>query len=298
MIVLHILQVIFMVKAQFAGQFYEAKEFELDKQIKECFEDKNGPGDLPLSKRTNKIKAVIAPHAGYQFSGPCAAWAYKEIAEAEFADIYIIIGPSHNNHASALSTKGYETPLGLARTDQEFARLLLEKNTELTDDDTAFIDEHSVEVQIPFLQYVCKDKMHELKILPIILNSEIDIAKLALDLKDAIVESEKSAVIIISSDFTHHGRQYHHVQFSVDVRKNIYESDRKAIEFIEKFDVDGWMQYVQENMMTICGFIPVAVLLKTLKPTKVRLEHYYTSADLESESDYKNSVSYAAIIFE
>lgn len=292
------MQVMFMAKAQFAGQFYEANEFALDKQIKECFEDKNGPGDLPLTKRTNKIKAIIAPHAGYIYSGPCAAWAYKEIAEAEFPDLYIIIGPSHHNNVNALTTKGYETPLGLARTDQEFARLLLEKNDELKDDDNAFLGEHSVEVQVPFLQFVSKDKMHALKILPILVSDSIDIAKLALDIKDTIVESGKNVVFIVSSDFTHYGRNYHHIPFSADVKKNIYETDRKAIEFIEKHDVDGWMKYVQENLMTICGFIPIAILIKTLKDSTVRLEHYYTSADLEEDSQYKNSVSYAAIIFE
>lgn len=287
-----------MVKSQFAGQFYENKSFELENQIKSCFEDKNGPGDLPLNKRSNLIKAIIAPHAGYQFSGPAAAWAYKEIAEAQFADVYIIIGPSHQNNANAISMQGYETPLGLARTDQEFAKILLEKNDELKADEEAFTDEHSVEVQVPFLQFATKDKMHELKILPIILSDSIDIAKLALDLKDTIVESGKSAIFIISSDFTHYGRNYRHVPFSSDVKEKIYETDRKAIEFIEKHDVDGWLGYVQENLMTICGFIPIAVLIKTLKPSAVRLEHYYTSADLDPESDYKNSVSYAAIIFE
>jgi len=287
-----------MVKANFAGQFYEANSFALEKQITGCFEDKNGPGDLPLNKRANKIKAIIAPHAGYVYSGPCAAWAYKEIAEAEFPDLYIIIGPGHHSNVNAVSMQGYETPLGLARTDQEFARVLLEKNTELKIDENAFTEEHSVEVQVPFLQFVSKDKMHELKILPMMLGSDIDIAKLSLDIKDTIVESGKKVVFIISSDFTHYGRNFHHVPFSSEVKKNIYETDRTAIEFIEKHDVDGWMKYVQENFMTICGFIPIAVLLKTIKASKVRLEHYYTSADLEPESDYKNSVSYAAIIFE
>ena len=194
--------------------------------------------------------------------------------------------------------QGYETPLGLARTDQEFARMLLAKNTELKADEEGFTDEHSVEVQIPFLQFATKDKMHELKILPMLVSSSIDIAKLSLDLKDTIVESGKKVIFIISSDFTHYGRNYHHIPFSSDVKKNIYETDRKAIEFIEKGDVDGWMSYVQANLMTICGFIPIAVLLKAIKPGNVRLEHYYTSADLDPESDYKNAVSYAAIIFD
>lgn len=283
-------------KPMFAGQFYEASEFALNRQITECFEGRNGPGDLPLSKRTKQLQAIIAPHAGYMYSGPCAAWAYKEIAESEFPDLYIVIGPNHHNHVNAVSLEGYETPFGLARVDKEFATILLDKNSELAADEKAHEEEHSVEVQIPFLQFVSKDKMHEIKILPIILG-DIDYKKLALDLKETILETKKKVVFIISSDFTHYGRAYHHVPFSENPKKNIYETDRKAIEFIEHLDVDGFMNYVQENMMTICGFMGIGTLLKTLKSAKVSLEQYYTSADLEENSRYLNSVSYAAIIF-
>jgi len=283
-------------KPMFAGQFYEQNEFALDRQITDCFNDKNGPGDLPLNKRIKNIQAIIAPHAGYVFSGPCAAWAYKEIAESEFADLYIIIGPNHGSKINAVSVQGYETPFGLARVDHEFANTLLEKNTDLVVDEEAQMGEHSIEVQVPFLQFATKDKMHELKILPIMLGG-IDYNKLGLDLKETILESGKKVIIIVSSDFTHYGHNYHHIPFSADVKKNIYDTDRKAIDFIEKLDADGFMSYVEENMMTICGALPIAVLLKTLKSSKVKLEQYYTSADLEENSKYKNSVSYAAIIF-
>lgn len=284
-----------MVKANFAGSFYAKTEAELDKQITECYNDKNGPGDLPLSKRTGRIQAIISPHAGYQFSGPCAAWAYKEIAESEFAELYIILGTNHHSKGNFISLEGIETPYGLARVDKDFAKSLLEKNNEIKVDEAVFTQEHSIEVQIPFLQFATKDKMHELKILPIIVN-EIDYNKLALDLKETILESEKHIVIIASSDFTHYGHMYHHIPFSTDIKKNIYEQDQNAINFIEKLDADGFLGYVDENMMTICGAMPIAVLLKTLKKSKVELLHYYTSADLEEEQTYKNSVSYAAII--
>lgn len=288
-------------KAQFAGQFYEKDEFQLDKQIAECFEGKNGPGALPMLKRTNKIQAIIAPHAGYSFSGPCAAWAYKEIAEAEFADIYIILAPNHKSNECAISMEGYETPFGVARVDQEFARALIEKNQELKENNALHNEEHSIEVQIPFLQFATKDKMHELKIVPILLGQDFDSDKLALDLKETIIESDKKAIIIVSSDFTHYGRNYHYIPFSQDVKKSIYEMDQKAIDFIEKLDSKGFIEYIDEKMATICGAMPIAVLLKTLKSSKVELMHYYTSADLEEDADpdkaYKNSVSYAAIVF-
>jgi hypothetical protein len=290
-------------KAVFAGQFYEHNEQALDKQITECFEDKNGPGALPLLKRSGKIQAIIAPHAGYQYSGPCAAWAYKEVAEAEFADIYVIIGPNHSGSGNAISMQGYETPFGIARVDQEFAKLLLEKNSELKIDEEAHIQEHSIEVQIPFLQFSAKDKMdnvHGLKIVPILL-SEIDYLKFGLDLKETILESEKKVVVIVSSDLTHYGHNYHYIPFSTDVKKNIYERDQKAIDFIEQLNFDGFMGFIDETHGTVCGAFPIAVLLKSLKHAKVELLQYYTSADLEEDlpesKQYKNAVGYAAMVF-
>lgn len=284
-------------KAEFAGSFYEKDEFKLDKQITECFEGKNGPGALPMLKRNKKIQAIIAPHAGYQYSGPAAAWTYKEIAEAEFAELYIILGPNHHSNECAISIEGYETPFGVARVDQEFAKSLMEKNKNLKDDNTAHKEEHSIEVQIPFLQFATKDKMHELKIVPILLGQDFDSDKLALDLKETIIESGKKVVIIVSSDFTHYGRNYHYIPFSQDVKKNIYKMDREAIDLIEHLDSKGFINYIDEKMATICGSMAIAVLLKTLKKSKVELLNYYTSADLEKDSDYKNSVSYAAIVF-
>jgi len=283
-------------KAVFAGQFYEYNEQALDKQIAGCFEDKNGPGALPLNKRSGTIQAIIAPHAGYIYSGPCAAWAYKEIAEAEFADLYIIIGPSHSSKGNAISMQGYETPFGLARVDQEFAKALLEKNEELKIDEDAHAEEHSIEVQLPFLQFATKDKMHELKILPMIIG-DIDYAKLGLDIKETILESGKKVIIIVSSDFTHYGHNYHYIPFSTDVKKSIYALDRKSIDFIEMLNADGFLGHIDETQDTICGAFPIAVLLKSLKHAKIELLQYYTSADLEEEPQYKNSVSYAAIAF-
>ena len=209
-------------------------------------------------------------------------------------------GIYHHSQTNAVSLDGYETPFGLVRVDKEFATALLAKNSELAADEKAHEEEHSIEVQLPFLQYVTKDKMHELKIVPIILG-DIDYSKLALDIKELLVEQGKRAVFIISSDFTHYGRIYHHIPFSSDVKEKIYKQDRDAIDLIEKLDAEGFMKYVEENMMTICGFIGIAVLLKSLKSAKVNLEQYYTSADLEKNIDeahqYKNSVSYAALIF-
>ncbi len=283
-------------QAMFAGSFYEKSPQILEKQIKECFLHEKGPGDLPLNKRTKKIKAIIAPHAGYAYSGPCAAWAYKDIAEAEFAEVYIIIGPNHMGNGSFLSVDMWETPLGQVRVDKELAKAILKQNEQLKINEDAFLKEHSVEVQLPFLQFATNDKMHSLKILPIIVDHELDYKKLALDIKEALIETGRKAVFIISTDFTHYGRNYRYLPFTQDVQENIYKMDREAIEFIKNLDAEGFLGFNYDKITTICGQMAIAVLLRTIRSKEVNMEQYYTSADI-TDHDYKNSVSYAAITF-
>ncbi|MFH1174090.1 MAG: AmmeMemoRadiSam system protein B [archaeon] len=285
-------------KAAFAGIFYEAQEQALTKQITDCFTDNRGPGDLPLKRGKKEIHAIIAPAASYSFAGPCAAWAYKEIAEATFSDVYIIIGPQHANKTNAVSLVGYETPLGMVRVDQTLANALLGKNKDLVVDEQVHAEEHCIELQIPFLQFATQDKMHELKILPILLSTNVNAKQLALDLKEVLVEQNKKATFIVCSDFTHYGRKYHYVPFSQDIKKNIYDMDRDAIAFIKKQDVKGFFSLIKEKFLTIDGYVPIIVLLLALKKVSARLEQYYTSADVTNDERYLESVSYAAIIFE
>jgi MEMO1 family protein len=282
-------------KPSFAGSFYPNNTTELNSQITACFESKYGPGDLPVNKRSKNIKAVIAPHAGYIFSGPCAAWSHKAVGESAFPDIYIILGPDHNGSGTCLSLDNWETPYGVARVDKTFCEALTAKNGIEANED-AHQQEHSIEVQLPLLQFVSQDKMHELKIVPIIVSHDCDYKKLALDIKDTLVEQDKKAIFIVSSDFTHYGRNYKHVPFSSDIKKRIYEIDEQAINFIKKKDDKGFLEFVDKNLMTICGAMPIALVLKCIQSEKITMEQYYTSADI-TDGDYKNSVSYASILF-
>jgi MEMO1 family protein len=280
----------------FAGSFYERNYAALDKQITECFTHEKGPGELPVNKRTKKLKAIIAPHAGYAYSGPCAAWAYKEIAESEIPDLYIIIGPNHAGTGSFVSVDLWQTPYGEARVDKEFVRELLKQNEELKINEDAHQKEHSIEVQLPFLFFSTRDKETGFKFVPIILDHDMDYKTLALDIKETLVEMNKTAVIIISSDLTHFGPNYHNVPYSFDVQENIYAFDKAAMEFIQKMDAEGFLAFNEEKLSTVCGQMPIAVLLRTIKASKVNLEQYYTSADI-TDGKYKNSVSYASMVF-
>lgn len=278
-----------------AGTFYESSFNALDKQIRESFLHKKGPGELQIEKRKGDVVGAIVPHAGFMFSGACAAWAYKEIGEAEFPDLYIILGTSHTGSETALSMENFETPFGIVRVDQRFAHDLM-KRAGLKADDKAHAHEHSIEVQLPFLQFVCKDFLTKLRILPIVISQDADYKKLGLDIKETIMDSGKKVCVLASSDFTHYGRNYHYLPFTSDVKKRLYELDGKAIEFIKKMDAEGFLNYVHETGATICGSIPIVVLLNSIKAKSVKLLQYYTSGDILG--DYKNAVGYASIVFE
>ena len=218
------------------------------------------------------------PHAGYQYSGACAAWAYKEIGEAELADTYVIMGPNHTGlGGSALTTQNFRTPFGIVRTDKRLASYLISKGS-IVDSELPHLEEHSIEVQIPFLQFINKDS-ESWKILPIVLSDDIDYKALALDLKEAMVDLGKKIVFIASSDFTHYGRAYGYVPFSSDIPDRIRKLDKKAIEFIKKKDDVGFLNYVYETGATICGRLPIATLLNIMSNKKAELLQYYTSGE-------------------
>lgn len=284
-----------MRKANFAGMFYERYEKSLLRQLEACFLDERGPGALPSSKKSEEpLQAIIVPHAGYQYSGPCAAWAYKALAEQEMPDLFILIGPSHQHNQSGFSMETYETPLGLLRVKQDFARKLGEKG-HLQQNELIHNNEHCLEVQLPFLQFAFKKKIEKINILPILISHDANLSEIAVDIKETLMETGMKAIFIVSSDFTHYGSNYHYVPFSKDIKKNIYDLDRKAIEFIKNYDYQTFLKYVDDNLITICGALPIALLLKLVNKNKVLLEQYYTSGDLLN--DYKNSVSYASFLF-
>ncbi len=282
-----------MRPAVFAGTFYPATEPKLRAALEEAFTGERGPGSLPLVKKTDrKVLAVIAPHAGYQYSGQAAAWAYHAIASSPKPDVFIILGPNHDGKETATTKEVWETPLGPVRSDQEFLNALVAKGN-LKYDDKTFQEEHSIEVQLPFLAFLYGEHV---KIAPVIIGNDADLHQLALDIKEVLVDQGKKASFIVSSDFTHHGPAYKHVRWSQETQKNIYEFDEKIIALIKQQKPAELLDFLDKELATVCGGLPIALLLTILKPCAVKLEQYYTSGDLVE--DYKNSVSYAAIVFE
>jgi MEMO1 family protein len=266
-----------------AGQFYSSAKVALLEELESCF--KKGAG-LPGKQKKQNVLGAISPHAGYTYSGPTASYVYKELAESTFPDLFVILGVPHSGQKTCVSLEDWETPLGVVKNDLEFSKAL-----EIDVDENAHLDEHSIEVQLPFLQFASK----EIKFVPIIVNETKGIAE---KIFSTAKKQKKNIVVIASSDFTHYGINYGYLPFLSNVKENLYKLDKGAIENILKLDVEGFRKYVEQTEATICGFKPILVLMEYLKLAKSnegKLLHYTTSGDVVS--DFTNAVGYAAIVF-
>ncbi|MBC8495662.1 AmmeMemoRadiSam system protein B [archaeon] len=285
-----------------AGQFYESDKESLIQQIEECFMHQKGPG-LP-DKNNNKSKKIIGaicPHAGYLFSGPCQAHSYKAIAGSTQSELYLFIGLSHAGFNSSISQEDWETPLGIIKNHKEFGNQL-SKNTNIPIDEVPHMNEHSIEVQIPFLQFIHKYNKHnqrDLKFSALIISHDRDYKEVSKAIAETIKQSNKKICIIASSDFTHYGVNYGYLPFTENKKENLHKLDNSAIAHILNIDPYGFLEYANEKKATICGKLAIATLLETCKllgANKTELLSYYSSGDLTN--DYDNSVGYASIIVE
>jgi AmmeMemoRadiSam system protein B len=263
-----------------AGQFYAGSESELKKQIEECFKHPLGPGEIPQLKDNGerKIRGAVVPHAGFVYSGPVAAHVYSALAKDGFPDAFIILGPKHMGMGSpiALTTEKFNTPLGDVDIDMNLANELI---TGTIDNDIfAHRNEHSIEVQLPFLQFI-KGK---LKFVPICLG--IQTYKIAKEVGEIIAKTieGKDVVVLASTDFSHY------------VPKDLAaKKDKMAIDAILNLDAKGLFKVVQKQNISMCGFGPVMAMIEAVKASNAELLKYATSGDVAPMRDV---VGYGAII--
>jgi len=259
-----------------AGTFYENDLKKLNAQIEDCF--------YGVREANEDVKAIISPHAGYAFSGRATAHSFSNLP---IADTYVILGLSHQGFPNCVSKADFQTPFGVLKNDQYFTQEL-----DIETNEDAHNAEHSIEVQLPFLQHIHP----EAKIVPILVSDHEGVAE---EICRVCKEIKRKIVLIASSDFTHYGPNYDYVPFKDFVKKNMYKLDKEAIEFILKLDKKGFRDYIEKTGATICGREPISALLdyaKLIGMKKARLLDYYTSGDVLG--DYSNAVGYASIVFE
>ena len=271
-----------------AGYFYESDPQRLIKQIEWAFRHSLGPRSLPqVSTMRNKESiGFVSPHAGYIYSGPIAAHVYHRLAREGKPDVFVIAGPNHTGRGSAVSvmTEGiWITPLGEIPIDSEFAKAIVRESEYASPDIEAHLEEHSVEVQIPFLQYLFKN----IKIVPIILM--LQTPRVAKDLAKAIESAAeklgKDYVFIASSDFTHY-----------EMHEIAIKKDSLAIERIVNIDPEGLYNVIEKYNISMCGPGPVMTLLYIAKEKGVKKAEklaYATSGDVSGDKSLV--VGYASI---
>jgi len=258
-----------------AGQFYPGSPSSLEAQI-QGFIDEWAPKE--------EVLGLVSPHAGYMYSGPVAG---AVISRIRFKDTFVIMGPNHTGLGRPFSimTEGtWETPLGEVEIDSELGKKILESAPSLKQDHVAHLEEHSIEVQIPFLQYFKRD----IKIVPIVLapSTGTTYKEIGKGIAKAIKDSGKEAVIMASSDMTHYEPQ-----------ESANRKDNQAIEAILELDEDELLRRIEEFRITMCGYAPTVALIsacKELGASKAELVSYQTSGDVTG--DYRSVVGYAGII--
>lgn len=227
-----------------ADRFYPADDEEVRADIEECF--RTGPGMPGSRSGERKTRAVVVPHAGYIFSGPCAAYSFKVLAEEPRPEAYIVIGPDHcgNGYRTSMCSEEYWTPFGECDVAWDLVSALA---NDIPDVPAAHSREHSIEVELPFLKYIDPEAC----IVPIIMGDQSRKAasELASILKKACVG--RDVVIIASSDLVHYVPKPY-----------ADEMDAEFLSRVEAMDVDAMYSLVRGEKLTVCGYGPIAVAME------------------------------------
>jgi AmmeMemoRadiSam system protein B len=268
-------EIMYIRKPVVSGHFYPAGKDELERMLRFMI---GAPGEKA------KARAVVVPHAGYAYSGAVAG---KVFGVVEIPGSVIILGPNHTGYGEpfAVETSGaWETPLGMVQIDSGLARLLLQHSGYLQEDRLAARGEHSIEVQIPFLQYLRPD----VTIVPVVLSGLVSSpawAETGKAIAAAVKASGKDALIVASSDFTHY-----------EPKKDAERKDRFVVEAIEVLDPALAVERIEQEEVSMCGYGPVLVAMAAAKEMGARrgvLLEYRTSGDVSKE--YDSVVGYAGI---
>jgi AmmeMemoRadiSam system protein B len=259
-----------------AGSFYPNDPQRLRRTIEECFTHRLGPGKLPVrSDKRRTITAIVCPHAGYMYSGPVAAFSYLALSEEKAPEVAVILCPNHTGLGSAVSLmgKGYwETPLGRLEIDSNLSDAIFKASGMIDMDESAHVYEHSIEVQLPFLQYLYGSMI---RMVPICMG--LQDLETSMNVGEAIAEATKgsNSIIIASTDMTHQESQ-----------QSATRKDHLVLDALIAMDEERLQKTVQSNRITMCGYGPVSAALiasKRLGADRAEILSYHTSGDITGD---------------
>jgi MEMO1 family protein len=271
---------------------YEGEPAALRRQLDRLFAGRKGPGKPRAPQPDGRLRAALIPHIDYPRGGHTYAWGFKEVFERTEASLFVIVGTSHySSHRFTLTRKHFQTPLGITATDQAFIdRLVHHYGDGLFDDELmAHLPEHSIELEVVFLQYLYEGK-RPIRIVPLVVGSfqdcvqdglpptsQADIRRMIEALRQAERETPEPICYIISGDLAHIGPKFDDPE---PVREPLLtasrERDHAILQQVETADPAGYYRVIaaEGDRRRICGLPPTYVVLEAIRPARGKLLHY------------------------
>ncbi|MDD1717898.1 MAG: AmmeMemoRadiSam system protein B [Methanoregulaceae archaeon] len=251
-----------------AGMFYPGEPSHLEQLLSRFFQNRHDSGDAP---------GIVAPHAGYVYSGEVASIAYAAIPSS-FSGTFVVLGPSHRGYSTCSSAADWETPLGIVDNDRDFVRAL-----GIEVDEASHEEEHSIEVQLPFIKY----RFPRARFAPVMMGfqDEQNAEEVSGRIQQAVLSTGRDVRVVASSDFSHY--------VPAEVAR---ENDLYAIEALKTLDHALFYRRVAERGVSACGVGPIAAMLMVCRSRGARaaeLLRYSTSGDVTGE--VAQVVGYAAV---
>lgn len=272
-----------------AGAFYPSDAGDLRKMIKNFL-------DKTKTERRNTM-GIVAPHAGYVYCGKTAAAVYNSVSHG--FDTVVLLGPNHSGAGEVTtSLETWKTPLGSLEPDEDFVKEI-SKGSTIIEYPRSHWREHSIEVQLPWLQY----RFEDFKIVPISINPvyfDLDTCReIGTKISEVATYLRRKILMVASSDFTHYGVAYSYEPFSgnaKEILQKIKETDMEVINQILKIKPVDVIKTCEEKRLTICGYGAIASMLfaaRDLNAKKAELIDYSTSFETSKNTDA--IVGYAGI---
>ncbi|CAO3696138.1 unnamed protein product [Umbelopsis ramanniana] len=307
--------------AAHAGSWYSGNCNQLNDRLQSYLDSVPATTDDNTPYPVKGTKAIIGPHAGYSYSGPTAAYAYKCIDIEPISRVFIL-GPSHHVYLDACalpSAVEYETPLGNLQIDTDTVEELKETGLFKAMSNSVDEDEHSIEMHLPYTYKIFESKIDRIKIVPIMVGSISAEKEKVYGSALASYLSDPHTLFIISSDFCHWGSRFQYQYYKAEdsssplhlrqsskpsdiktpIHKSISNLDHAGMKIIEDLDHKAFTKYLRETENTICGRHPIGVLLAALAKLKeqgqhqrLKFVHYDQSSPCKTPKD--SSVSYAS----
>jgi AmmeMemoRadiSam system protein B len=295
---------------------YGADADALRRQLEALFIGPGGPGRPGRRRPDGQLRAALVPHIDYPRGGRTYAWGFRDVIESTPAALFVIVGTAHySQHRFTLTRKHFRTPLGVAPTDQAYIdRLAAHYGDGLFDDELpAHLPEHSIELEVVFLQYLLADR--PFRIVPLLVGpfqdcvedgrpptDQEDVARMIAALRAVERETAEPVCYLISGDLAHIGPKFGDPR---PLTPSVLTASRRQDHILLRHlggadgaapDPAGFFRAIADegNARRVCGLSPVCVVLEALRPGRGRVLHY----DQYAEPDGYESVSFASVVFD